>query len=202
MKADDEVIAVNYWREVKKDLKNAVSGYWNALLLVHNSEEFKEIINFIKILPYSGKIVYISLTKTNDVITPYFRELKARVFVVDCVSSIVFEKENTESCFFEESPSNLSEIIRLIDNYLKFNPDLIILDSLSQFVDFSSVSHPDKKQLSGFLDYMKAKKSSTPCRFIILYDNILSKELRYLPAFDIDLILKLEVITGRIYWGD
>ena len=203
MKDDYEVIGVNYWKEVKKDLKNTLSGFWNSLLLIHNSEDFKEIINFLSNLPYSGNVTYISLTKTSEAITPFFMMSKRKLFIVDCVSSALFEKVNTESCFFENPPSSLTEIEKLMDTYLKkLNPDIMILDSLSQFCDFSSVSTSNTGQVNNFLNYLQKKNSTTHCKFVIIYENLDSKELRFLPVFNLNMILRMEILKARIDWKD
>src|SRR5574337_644958 len=114
-----------------------------------------------------------------------------------------FEKKGTQDCLFEQAPSNLNEMIQLIEKNLKnVNPYLSILDSFSQFIDFSSISATKGKELYDFLDFLKARYSRTPYKFILLYDNILSKELANLPTTGVDVILKYEVITGRIDWKD
>ncbi|VVB86268.1 Uncharacterised protein [uncultured archaeon] len=197
---DYEVVAVNYWKDVKNDLRKTLSVFWTTLFLIHNSEDFKEIVNFLKNLPY-GKIIYITLTKTNDSLKPYFKEINTKILVVDCVSSMLFEKGDTQGCIFEEPPANLNEMKVLIEKYLKnSNPDFIVLDSLSHFFDISSISASGGQQLSSFFGYLKDLR--TPCRFVIFYDNVTLKDLRFLPFFEADLVLRLEVITGRIYWGD
>lgn len=198
-----EVVAVNYWKSANNEFKKIMLDFWNTLLLIHDSLEFKEIVGFLNKIPYPGKIMYISLTKTNDAIKPHFKNLKSKIFVIDCVSSMVFEKKGTQDCLFEQAPSNLNEMIELIEKDLKnIKPDIIILDSLSQFIDFSSISTLKGRELYDFLDYLKSRYSRTPHKFILLYDNILSKELANLPTTGVDVILKYEVIMGRVDWKD
>lgn len=199
---DSEVIAINYWKEVRKDLSKILFSFWNSLLLIHNSLEFAYLLKFLNRLPYTGKIVYISLTKTYDSIYPYFDRVDAQFHVVDCVSSQLFEQKNTEDCTFEYPPENFTEITRLIEkNLKKINPDFIILDSLSQFIDFSSVSMSDSMELHDFFIYLNTKRGSTPCRFILIYDESISNKFKQFPSFFIDIILKIEVKKGRIFWS-
>ena len=199
---DSEVIAINYWKEVRRDLSKILFSFWNSLLLIHNSLEFAYLLKFLNRLPYTGKIVYISLTKTYDSIYPYFDRVDAQFHVVDCVSSQLFEQKNTEDCTFEYPPENFTEITRLIEkNLKKINPDFIILDSLSQFIDFSSVSMPDSIELHDFFSYLNTKRGSTPCRFILIYDESISNKIKQFPSFFIDIILKIEVKKGRIFWS-
>ncbi len=203
MKDGYEVVAVNYWKSVNFELKRIMLDFWNTLLLIHDSLEFKQIVEFLNKFPYHGKILYISLTKTNDAIKPHFKNLKSKIFVIDCVSSMVFEKKGTVDCQFDAAPSTLNEMTELIEKYTKkIEPDFIVLDSLSQFIDFSSLSTKKGREMYSFLDYLKNTYSKTPYRFIILYDNILSKELANLPLAGVDVILKYEVIAGRVDWKD
>jgi hypothetical protein len=201
MKEGYEVVAVNYWKSVNNEFRRITLDFWNTLLLIHDSLEFKEIAGFLNKFPHPGKILYISLTKTNDAIKPHFKNITSKIFVVDCVSSLVFEKKGAQDCLFEPTPSSLNEMIELIEKYSKkIEPDIIVLDSLSQFIDFSSISSSKGRELYAFLDYLKSRFSKTPYRFIILYDNALSKELANLPSTGVDMILKYEVVMGRVDW--
>jgi|Deesub1362A_J573_1020465.scaffolds.fasta_scaffold14704_1 hypothetical protein len=40
---ESEVVAINYWKEVRKELDDIFFGMWKILLLIHNSVEFKEL---------------------------------------------------------------------------------------------------------------------------------------------------------------
>lgn len=202
MKEEREVIAANFWKFSNYQLKRILQEYWNTLLLIHESVEFPQIVDFLGRIPYPGKIMYISLTRTCDNIKPHIKDKKLKFFIVDCVSGQIFEKKSTENCFFEQIPSNLVEMLGLIDNMIqKIAPDIIVLDSLSQFIDFSSISISKGRELYDFLDSLKNKYSMTHYRFIILYDNVLSKELFQMPQASVDVILKLEVLTGRVNWA-
>ena len=196
---DDAVVAVNYWKESRKELKKLLSEPWKTLLLFHNSQEVKEIADFIKKLSDSKRIVYFSLTRTYNAIIPSFEDIDKSLFIVDCISSGVFEKKNTKTSFFENSPSNFDEIIALNEKYLnELKPDLVILDSLSQFIDFST---PNPKYTPELYKYLNSlKKIRTPCRFILLYMDSSSKDIVFIPTYDVDLILRVEVIVEKIYW--
>jgi archaellum biogenesis ATPase FlaH len=203
MKEGYEVVAVNYWKSVNNEFRRITLDFWNTLLLIHDSLEFKEIAGFLNKFPHPRKILYISLTKTNDAIKPHFKNMKSKIFVVDCVSSLVFDKKGSQDCLFEPTPSSLNEMVELLEKYTKkIEPDFIVLDSLSQFIDLSSISTSKGRELYSFLDYLKSRYSKTSYRFIILYDNTLSKELANLPSTGVDVILKFEIITGRIDWKD
>jgi len=199
MKDDDAVVAVNYWKESRKELKKLLSEPWKTLLLFHNSQEVKEIADFIKKLSDSKRIVYFSLTRTYNAIIPSFEDIDKSLFIVDCISSGVFEKKNTKTSFFENSPSNFDEIIALNEKYLnELKPDLVILDSLSQFIDFSTPTPKYTPELYKYLNSLNNVKG--PCRFILLYMDLSSKDIVFIPTYDVDLILRVEVIVEKIYW--
>jgi archaellum biogenesis ATPase FlaH len=199
MKEGYEIVAVNYWKSVNNEIKRIMADFWNTLLLIHDSLDFPELVGFLNKMPSSGKIMYISLTKSNDSMKPHLKNLKSKIFVIDCVSSMIFEPKGGQDCQFEPTPSSLNEMMELIEKYINIlKPDLIVIDSFSQFIDFSSVSNPRGKELYGFLDHLKNKYSRTHYKFILLYDNILSRELVNLPFTSVDVILKYEILTGRI----
>jgi hypothetical protein len=60
MKEGYEVVAVNYWKSVNNELRRITLDFWNNLLLIHDSLEFKEIAGFLNKFPHPGKILYIS----------------------------------------------------------------------------------------------------------------------------------------------
>ena len=196
---DSEVLAVNYWKETRKDLKKVLSEPWKTLLLFHNSKEVKEIVDFIKKLSGAKKILYISLTKTDNAIRPYFDDMETSLFIVDCVSGGVFEKKNTRTSFYENPPSTIDEMSRLNDKYItELYPDYIILDSLSQFIDFSTTTPKNTQNLYDFLNTLK--NTRTTCKFVLLYMDTSSKSVAFVPSYDVDIILKMEVISDKVYW--
>jgi len=121
LKDEGELITINYWKDVKKDIDNMLFSSWDIMLLIHNSSEFKDMLDFFNKLPFSRKILYISLSRTFESINPYvkppyFKKL-TKIYVVDCVSSLLFKERKNKECFYEEPPSNFKELARLIDKY-------------------------------------------------------------------------------------
>ncbi|CAG1003234.1 MAG: hypothetical protein MPEBLZ_02598 [Candidatus Methanoperedens nitroreducens] len=197
---DSEVLAVNYWKETRKDLKKILSEPWKTLLLFHNSREVKGIVDFIKKQTGAKKILYISLTKTDNAIRPYFQDMGASLFIVDCVSGGLFEKKNTMTSFYENPPSTIDEMSKLNEKYIsQLCPDYIILDSLSQFIDFSTTTPKNTQNLYDYLNTLKNTKTS--CKFILLYMDTNSKGVAFVPSYDVDIILKMEVIVDKVYWN-
>lgn len=154
---------IHCWMEAKNQLERLLLREWNILMLIHNSVEFPEIVGFINKLPYARKMAYITLNKTCNSVKPYFQRLYFRrmtkVSIVDCISKRIIKKEEIKGCHLEDPPSNLKELAVLIDNYLTtINPDLVILDSLSKFIDFSSKD--ESQWLFKFLNYLKSRNFS------------------------------------------
>jgi len=198
MREGFEIVAVNYWKSVNNEIKRILLDFWNTFLLIHDSLDFADIVGFLNKMPNPGKIMYISLTKSNDSMKPHIKDIKSKIFIIDCVSSMIFEKKSSQDCQFEPTPASLNEMMELIEKYiLVVKPDLIVIDSFSQFIDFSSVSMHKGKELYEFLDQLKKKYARTPYRFLLLYDNVLSKELVNLPFTSVDVILKYEILTKR-----
>lgn len=196
---EEEIVAVNYWKETRKDLKKVLSEPWKTLLLVHNSKEVKEIVDFIKKLSGAKRILYISLTKTDNAIRPYFEDMGISLFIVDCVSGGLFEKKNTRTSFYENPPSTIDEMSGLNDKYIsELHPDYIILDSLSQLIDFSTTTPKNSKNLYDYLNTLKNTRTS--CKFILLYMDMNSSGVAFVPSYDVDIILKMEVISDKVYW--
>jgi len=198
MREGFEIVAVNYWKSVNNEIKRILLDFWNTFLLIHDSLDFADIVGFLNKMPNPGKIMYISLTKSNDSMKPHIKDIKSKIFIIDCVSSMIFEKKSSQDCQFEPTPASLNEMMELIEKYiLVVKPDLIVIDSFSQFIDFSSVSMHKGKELYEFLDQLKKKYARTPYRFLLLYDNVLSKDLVNLPFTSVDVILKYEILTRR-----
>jgi archaellum biogenesis ATPase FlaH len=76
----------------------------------------------------------------------------------------------------------------------KCNPDIIILDSLSQFVNFSQSSDKELRDLSLFLQTLRNDVLNIHQKTVLLlYDTKLGSP-RIHPDITIDMMLKIEVI--------
>lgn len=188
-----------YWVEARKDMYRILFKDWDTLLLIHNSSQFKDIAEFVNFLPYANRILYISVTKTFGSIKDYLRDpyfkRPINLYFVDCISSGIFE-ENVKGCYFEETPANLEELAKLVENYLvETKPDIILIDSLSKFIDFASLT--ENKLLFRFLTYLKSLCSGSYRRFVMLYDE---QTLNNLPHTHVDIIFKIETTGENIHW--
>lgn len=206
MTEEKEEETIHYWMEAKNQLERLLFREWNVMMLIHNSIEFQEIIEFINKMPYTNRMAYITMNKTCNSVKPYFQEpyfrLMTKVSIVDCISKRIMKKEKIKGCYAENPPSNLKEMAVLIDKYLAtINPDLVVLDSLSKFIDFNTEN--DNQWLFKFLNYLRSRSSETGRKFVLLYDDTTSNDIiGGLPRYNIDLIFKLEEkkMKKKIAW--
>lgn len=113
-----------------------------------------------------------------------------RMMFIDCVSGYAFPKEDKiDEAFYHKPPKNLSELKEIIKfGFQKSRPDIVVLDSLSQFMNFSQITEESISELYKFLKRLKEEKNNC---FILLYDNTLGL-LENLPKKQTDHILKIE----------
>jgi hypothetical protein len=198
---------INYWREIDREISDTLDELSGIILLSHNSVEFPDIIDFLnKIRPTQFlNILYISLTRSYNYMKKAL-EVKPlnqkKVSFIDCVSGFAFPSEdNIDECFYHRPPSNLEEIKRIIKFGVdKANPDIVVLDSLSQFINFSK---PTDDELNDLYSFLKTIRKDTvnvfQNTFILLYDNKLGV-MQNLPKMFTDMILRLEISKEEPQW--
>lgn len=200
MKVDFQVVAANYWLEVRNDLVSILQELKHALLLIHNSAEFEDLIPIYNQLPFTHKIVYISLTKTAGSILPFTSKLKPDIFVVDCVSGGLFVSRPPKNCSFEPAPDSLEGLRGLIHKFCdRLVPEFVVVDGFSQYINFSQDFAPDFLKL--FLAQLKSIHEYSKCRIILLYDDFRTEKLLNLPIFDVD-VLRAEFFRDKVEWKD
>jgi hypothetical protein len=195
---DEDNTEIDYWLEKTSKIKEDISGMRDILLLIHNSVDFKDMTDFLNKLP-TDKISYISVTKTYDSLKPYFEKVKKEIYVVDCVSKVLFRRDDTEECIFISPPGTLYQLTSIIKEEAKKRQSTIVIDSLSQFV---SITTPTEEQESIYLFSGNVKEilKDNYCKVVLLYDSDISKPLRNLPKVHIDRIIKMEVSKDVISW--
>ena len=89
--AEPRIVQVNYWKRMLKEKKATFDNLCGIVLLIHNSVEFSDIVDFLNnIRPEQElRLLYISLINSYDrinrIIEKHPLESK-KLFVVDCVS--------------------------------------------------------------------------------------------------------------------
>lgn len=191
-----QTVAVNYWEEVRAKLEESLGEIHNIALLIHNSAEFADLTDFLKKLNTGRKILYISMTRTFDSIKQHIAQVEAGIFFIDCISGGLFTDQPPKNCLFKPMPNDLNEMIGLIESSMNSSPaDYVIIDSLSQFMDFSQTRN-DRNSLSNFTEQLKTKSAKT----ILLYDDNLAQRLKSLPVLQISKIYRMEVIKEKVNW--
>ncbi|MEA3457266.1 MAG: hypothetical protein U9R21_01150 [Candidatus Thermoplasmatota archaeon] len=206
--AKTEIVQVNYWREIRKDINKVVGDIHGLVLLTHNSIEFIDIVDFLNKIRKDERltVLYISLVNSYSNIK---NALKAKpldskeLFVVDCVSGFLIEIQDSVGCVYRKPPSNLEEMKDLImKNIRMINPNIIVMDSLTQFINFTT---PKDRELHEFYKFLKSMKEDAMGLIndtvILLYDDKMGS-MKKLPILFADYILKLEIIREEIEWKD
>jgi hypothetical protein len=204
---EDEFVITNYWMEIHLGISKILKELSGLVIITHNSIEFVDILEILnKIRPDTPlKILYISLTRSYDYMCLELKRNKLKnkeMTFIDCVSQYAFIKENElEDCYYHDPPLNLDEMKEIIlFGIKKYNPDVVVLDSLSQFINFS---RPTDSEISSFYKFLLFIKSNSlnamQDTFILLYDNKLGM-MQNLPKIHTDLILKVEILKERIDW--
>ena len=127
-----------------------------------------------------------------------------RIFFIDCVSGFAFPpEENIDNCLYHKPPLNLEEMKEIIGYGIeKSNPDIIVLDSLTQFINFS---RPTEHEITDLYKFLRSIRGSTlniiQDTFILLYDKSMGMMLN-LPKTHTDLILNVEVLKEAPAWRD
>jgi len=205
---DQKIIQVNYWKELRKEINKTIGKIHGLILLTHNSVEFSDIVDFLNKIRKDEEltILYISLINSYSQIknTLKTKSLDSKkLFLVDCVSGFLNKLQDTADCVYRKPPQNLEEMKELMVNNIQLaNPDIIVVDSLSQFINFSM---PEERELIELYNFLKSIKKNVMGvindTIILLYDNKMGS-MKKLPVMFTDVILKLEVIREIISWKD
>lgn len=195
---------INYWRSIQNEIDDVLEKLQGIVLVLHNSMEFIQFVDFFQKIQSSHltNVLYISLTRSHDYmrhaleLKPFDRKL---IYVIDCVSGFAFPTEdNIDNCLYHKPPKNLTQMKEIISYGIeKCNPDIIVLDSLSQFVNFSQSSDKELRDLSFFLKNLRNNALNIRQKTVILlYDTKLGSP-RIHPDITIDMTLKIEVIKNN-----
>lgn len=207
---EDELITFNYWREIKEEIGATLHNLSGIILLTHNSIEFTDIVDILnKVKPTNfTNVLYISLIRSYDFMKMALltKPLHGkRIFFIDCVSGFAFpaeqEEQRANDCIYHKPPCTLEEMKSIIQfGISKANPDIVVIDSLSQFINFS---RPTEVEISDLYKFLRSLREGTlnimQDTFILLYDSKLGI-MQNLPRAFIDLILKVEIIKDQPRW--
>lgn len=206
---DDEIININYWKEIHKEISELLKNLRGIVIVTHNSIEFTEIVDLLnRIRPgHFLNILYISLIRSYDFMRLALEQktlVQKKITFIDCVSGYAFPSDdNIDNCLYHEPPHKLEQMKQIITFGIeKCNPDIVVVDSLSQFINFS---RPTEHEMSEFYKFLHSLRTSSlnviQDTFILFYDTKLGV-MQNLPKFSTDLILKIEVLKEEPRWRD
>ena len=203
-----KIIQVHYWKKMMKETNEVIGKLYGIVLLIHNSVEFSDIVDFLNKIRSDEQlhVLYISLVNSYSRIKETLKEhpLKSKqLFVVDCVSGFLIELRDSPECAYRKPPGNLEQLKELLMKFIgSQNPNIVVIDSMSQFINFST---PTEEELEDFYKFLRSIKENiwglSNDSIILLYDDKVGY-LQSLPTISIDLILKLEVIREKPRWKD
>ncbi len=225
---DEDVITINYWKEIRNEISDILKDLKGIILLTHNSMEFTDIVDILnKTRPdHFLSVLYISLIRSYEFMKLALDKKpldNKRIFFIDCVSGFAFPpEENIDDCLYHKPPLNLEEMKEIIGYGIeKSNSDIIVLDSLTQFINFSRPTEHEITDLYKFLRTLKASSNIIQDTFILLYDSRMNmmqnlpkmyidmmlydsrmSMVQNLPKMYIDMILKVEVLKEISWWKD
>ena len=125
------------------------------------------------------------------------------LFFIDCVSGFAFPSEDKiDDCLYHKPPHNLEQMKEIIKFGIeKSNPDIVVLDSLSQFINFSRPTEQELHDLYKFLRSLRGDSINIIQSTIILLYDSKSGVMQNLPKMSTDMILKLEVAKEESQWN-
>ena len=204
----EEVVQINYWMEIKREINQTINKLSGLTLLTHNSVEFSDLVDFLNLIRREDKltIMYISLINSYKHIKRVLEEKtleSKKLFVVDCVSGFLLEIQDEIDCVYRKPPRNLKEMKDLIHRNTKIcSPNMIIIDSLSQYINFTLPKDDELHELYDFLKELKDNSIGVNTdTVILLYDDKLGS-MKRLPILFTNHVLKLEVIKEKVRWKD
>ncbi len=193
---------INYWKDIKKEINQTVDEMYGLVLLTHNSAEFNDLIDFIERINKNQKckVLYISLTRSFEQIKENIAKKtleNKELYVVDCVSGFLIEIQESVNCIFRRPPKNFEEMKNLLTkNIDRVKPEIVIIDSITQYINFSK---PTEEEINELYHFLKSIKKETMTRsvetVIMMYDDKM-QTLKKLPHLYTDLILRMEIIKN------
>jgi hypothetical protein len=196
------VVQVNYWKEIRKEINKTFGSLHGLILLTHNSAEFSDLVIFLNNIRRNQEttVLYISLINSHNHIQQTLQTYplpSKKLFVVDCVSRFIQEIQDTNYCVYKKPPQNLEEM----KNIRWSNPNIIVVDLISQFINFTIPTDEELRDLYVFLHSMKDMLGFTRDIIILVYDDKMGS-MKKLPTMPTDAIMKLEVIKEKPEWKD
>ena len=206
---EEEKININYWKEIHKEISEILKNLSGIVIIAHNSIEFPEVIDLINKIKKDKtlNVLYISLIRSYDFMRLALENKpfqKKNVTFIDCVSGYAFsDEENLDNCYYSKPPQNLDQMKEIINfGVKKCNPDIVIIDSMSQFINFLGPTEHEINEFYKFLHSLRTRSLNIiQDTFILFYDTKVGV-MQNLPKFSINTILKVEILKEQLRWKD
>jgi len=216
----EETVGINYWRNItNRELDKILEEAKGLIFLIYNTAEINDIVGFLKrFRPKEDiDILYISLVRSYYHIKMTLEEEnleRKRLFILDCVTSMITDVDekitftggkNIEG-IFRKPPSDFDKLKGTIEEGLSLlksigiSADMIVVDSISQFIN---LSFPTEHQIKNFYRFLDETKKDIlgimHDTMVILYNDRVGR-LRYLPKLHADHIIRMDVIREEPEW--
>jgi hypothetical protein len=195
MNYEEKIMGLNYWKLLLNKENQSLNNLGNIVLIMHNSIEFDSIIEISNKLANNNILLYISLNKTYDSIKPKLIKFKSKIFIIDCVSDQLFEREPTNNCIFTKAPNLFSELLPFIkESCNSLKPNYILIDSISIF-DFSN--RIGRQTFYDSILELKTISKEFNTNIVLLHDEIITRNK--IPTYSyFSSVLKIEKQTEWI----
>lgn len=182
-------------------MEHSITEMHGLILAIQESVEFSETVSFLNTIDGEKylNLLYVTLIPSYIHIqkTLVTKPLPSKnVYVADCVSKLLVENlKDTSDVIFRTPPRTSEEMKRLLlDAFTFANPQIIILDSLTQFLNYSNLKERELRDFFDFLEiFISDKKFGIVNKIILLYNEKLSSN------FPLDWIEKNCKNIGTVY---
>jgi archaellum biogenesis ATPase FlaH len=139
-------------------------------LLIIPSQDYNKIISEIPSQLSNKKICYITLNKTYNALKETFNQNPdintENIVIIDAITKSIGKVENKKDCYFITSPQALTELSIVLSEFLNYEFDYVILDSLTTLLIYQKAEEPIIKFLSNIVN--KIKTSGAKGIFFVL----------------------------------
>lgn len=161
---------------------NSVNGSKKVFLAVQKSPEFSETVKFLNTIDKGRhlNLLYVTLVSSYIHIENVLlsKPLTSKnIFIADCVSKLlVNDLKDSFNVIFRNSPNNFEEMKKIMLDGISFSKhQIVVLDSLSQFLNYSNMQDSDIRKLFSFLkESFSDGKFGNIDKIILLFNEKLS----------------------------
>jgi len=200
-------IDVHHYTTIDHSLADALWDCRGVLFCAHNSLEFIDLIDILNLIrPHEfSTLLYISLVRTYHYMKATLAQNpleNKKISIIDCVSGFTFPVDDRiDDCFYHKPPYDLEDMKDILDFGInKAHPDIVVFDSLSQFVNFAQPSQEDLHALGNFLRSLQKELLTVEQKVaIFLYDDRLGAS-RHLIDMPVDMMIKVDLKDKSPHW--